>query len=207
MHLADPQRDILSGGEVTQGKMIGMSPHSRDSIERLIVQARSGDNSALGDVLESFRAYLKLLARLRLNHQLQGKVSPSDVVQETFLSAKRAFRQFRGQNERELMAWLRSILAAEIAGQTRYFSRARRSIAMEKRLCAELDQTSAGLLQGVVDPGASPSAIAANREAEVMVAEALSHLGDDQREVIIRHNFQLQTFPEVAQAMGAAPQR
>jgi RNA polymerase sigma-70 factor (ECF subfamily) len=179
-----------------------MNPHSSDSIEGLIAQARSGDNSALGNVLESFQAYLKLLARLRLNHQLQGKVSPSDVVQETFLSAKKAFGQFRGQSERELMAWLRSILAAEIASQTRYYARDRRDVAMEKRLRVELDQTSAGLSRGIVDPGASPSAIATKRESEVMVAEALSQLCDDNREVIIRRNFQHQTFPEVAQAMG-----
>ncbi|QDV88553.1 sigma-70 family RNA polymerase sigma factor [Planctomycetes bacterium TBK1r] len=179
-----------------------MIPHSSDSIERLIAQARAGDNSALGNVLESFQAYLKLLARLRLNHQLRGKVSPSDVVQETFLSAKKAFGQFRGQSERELMAWLRSILATEIAGQARYYTRDRRDIAREKRLREELDQTSAGLSRGVVDPGASPIAIAAKRESEVMVADALSQLCDDHREVIIRHNFQYQTFPEVAQAMG-----
>ncbi|WP_182864862.1 sigma-70 family RNA polymerase sigma factor [Stieleria mannarensis] len=179
-----------------------MDTNSRRGIERLIADARSGDNSALGKVLESFHAYLELLAKLRLDHKLQGKVSPSDVVQETFLSAKQAFANFRGQSERELMAWLRSILATEIAGQIRYYNRHRRAVTLEKRLSENLDGTSAGLPLGVADPAVSPSVAAAKREAEVMVADALSRLSDDHREVIILHSFQQQTFPEVAARMG-----
>src|SRR5947209_15008286 len=78
--------------------------------DRLLPLARGGDGEALGQLLELYRNYLMLMARLQLGRRIQGKFDAADLVQETFLEAHRDFAQFRGATERELIAWLRRIL-------------------------------------------------------------------------------------------------
>lgn len=176
-----------------------MNGKSQPAIPQLVALARGGDNSAQGKILETFRVYLQLVARLKLDRQLQGKISPSDVVQDTFLSARKAFPRFRGETERELMAWLRSILAAEIAGAARHYNRNRRSIKREKSLW--VDTGDATLPGEFFDSTTSPSGKLARREAEVQVAEALSCLKEEHREVIILRSFEQLEFSDVANRM------
>ena len=62
----------------------------------LLQSARAGEGAALGRLLEPYRNYLTLLARLQVGRRLQGKVDASDLVQETFMEAHRDFDRFRG---------------------------------------------------------------------------------------------------------------
>src|ERR1700735_2333236 len=80
------------------------SPH------RGLVEARQGSEKALGELFESCRNYLLLVANQELDPVLRAKVSPLDLVQETFLRAHHAFDRFTGSTEDELLAWLRRIL-------------------------------------------------------------------------------------------------
>src|SRR6266851_10406295 len=72
--------------------------------------ARDGSRDALGSVLEACRRYLLGVARHELNGDLNAKGGASDLVQETFLEAHRAFDHFQGNSEVELRAWLRRLL-------------------------------------------------------------------------------------------------
>src|SRR5215468_10000581 len=98
-----------------------------------------------GPNLERFRNYLRLLARLQLDPRLQGKMDPSDVVQQTLLKAYQGLGQFRGQTSAEQAAWLRQILANTLANAVRDFGRARRDVDLERSLEAKLDESSARL--------------------------------------------------------------
>ena len=75
--------------------------------EQLLDLARAGSAPALGQLLESYRGYLGLLARLQIGRRLQGKADAADVVQEAFLAAHHHFDQFQGASETEFLAWLR----------------------------------------------------------------------------------------------------
>jgi RNA polymerase sigma-70 factor, ECF subfamily len=58
--------------------------------------------------MSEFREYLWLLARLQIIPNLRIQIDPSDIVQETLLTAQRVIGQFKGQDEAKLAAWLRT---------------------------------------------------------------------------------------------------
>src|SRR5436305_4796952 len=101
---------------------------------RLLRDARQSGGSP-GALLESFRNYLRLLARTGVDASLQGKADPSDVVQEVLLKAHQGFDQFRGHTEAELAGWLRQILAHTLADLVRrYQATAARQVGRERSL-------------------------------------------------------------------------
>jgi RNA polymerase sigma-70 factor, ECF subfamily len=170
--------------------------------EQLLQLARSGSCAALGRLLEMYRNYLALLARLQIGKRLQGKLDPSDLVQETFLEAHRDFAQFRGGSEAEFVNWLRQIMAMNLANLVRhYYGTQRRDVRLERELALDLDQSSRVLDRGLVAAGSSPSQQAARREQAVLLADALDRLPQDYREVIILRHLEGLTFPEVARRL------
>jgi RNA polymerase sigma-70 factor (ECF subfamily) len=171
--------------------------------EKLLSLVRAGHDAAAGQLLELYRNYLGLLARLEIGRRLQGKVDDSDLVQETFLQAHRHLAQFRGTTEAELMSWLRQILANVVGKVVRhYYGTQRRNVQLERALSAGLDQSSRALGEGLAAPQSSPSQQAARREQAVLLADALQRLPVAYREVIILAHLEGLGFPEVARRMG-----
>ena len=172
-------------------------------VEDLLRRARAGGGPLRGQLLELYRHYLALLARLHIGRRLQGKVDAADLVQETFLKAYRDFDQFRGTTEQELVGWLRAILVKNLAMCVRrYCGTQRRNVRLEQELAAEVEQSSQVLDRGLVMPSSSPSEKAARREQAARLANALGTLSDDYREVIILRHLEELSFPEVARRMN-----
>jgi RNA polymerase sigma-70 factor (ECF subfamily) len=90
--------------------------------EQLMRMAQRGDSKALGDLLELYREYLRLLAQLQINRRLRQKFDASDVVQDVFLQVQRHIPEFRGATEGEFLAWLRKILASCVLKAVRHCS-------------------------------------------------------------------------------------
>jgi RNA polymerase sigma-70 factor (ECF subfamily) len=171
--------------------------------EILLQQALAGSDEARGELLASYGDYLALLARVQIGRRIQGKVDPADVVQETFLDANRQFKNFRGTTEAELVAWLRRILAGQLALTLRKFIGTKaRDVGLERELSIQLDQSSDAMDRDLADSISTPSQRASRREQAVLLADALAKLPDDYREVIVLRHLQGMGFAEVAQLMG-----
>lgn len=182
-----------------------MSGHEVGSLEisRLLELARSGDGQALGLLLERYRNYLSLLARVQIGRRIQGKFDVSDVVQETFLDVHQGISQFRGNTEAQFLAWLRQILVGILANQVRrYFGTKRRDVRLERELQDDLDRSSVYLGSQLIASQSSPSAQASRREQAVLLADAIGELPEDYREVIILRQLEGLSFPQVAHRMG-----
>jgi RNA polymerase sigma-70 factor (subfamily 1) len=142
------------------------------------------------------------MARVHIEPRFQSKISPSDVFHDAFVSARRGFSEFRGDGEIELAAWLRRILANQMAMHVRSFTTQQRDVRLEVRLEDSLNRSSVALAAYMADSASSPSRHVVKREQAVMVAEALSTLPAEMREVMILRHLEHHNFPEIARRMG-----
>jgi RNA polymerase sigma-70 factor (ECF subfamily) len=151
--------------------------------------------------LERFRAYLRLLARLQLDPRLRPRVDPSDLAQQTLIQAHRAFDQFSG-GDAELAAWLRQILARNLAHALRDHGRDRRDVARERPLDVLLAESSERLERWLTDGEPSPGEQAARNEQALLLAEALAQLPEAQREALVLEYWHGWSLEEIGQHLG-----
>jgi RNA polymerase sigma-70 factor (ECF subfamily) len=152
--------------------------------------------------LERFRPYLRLLGRLHLDRRLQGKLDPSDVVQETLLKAHEKIETFRGDSDQELAGWLRHILANQLRMATRKFSAGARDVRREQSLEVALEESSVRLERWLADEQPSPSGMAERQERLLRLAEALGQLPEDQRTAVELHHLKGVPVADLARQMG-----
>jgi len=77
--------------------------------EHWLAAARAGDNDALGAALDSVRELLFKLGSQYMIPSVSIRSSLSDLVQETYVQALKAFRHFLGNSRAEFVVWLAAI--------------------------------------------------------------------------------------------------
>ena len=188
--------------------MTTAAPGMTDSgdVLKLIDAARAGQPDSLGQLLEVYANYLRILAATQLDTKLRQRVSPSDIVQETYCEAHRDIAQFRGNTEKEFVAWLRQILIHNLSRCVEmHILTEKRDVRRELSLDhvgRSIERSTARMEALLADNADSPSKDVQHRERAVQLADYLAKLPDDYREVIILRNFQGLPFKEVAKRMG-----
>lgn len=185
----------------------GSASSARCRPEEVIAEIRRGSTDRLGQLLDTYRNYLHLLAKTQIDDKLRARVSPSDLVQETMLGACRDFQQFQGRDERQLLAWLRQILINRLHVFVQQHVLAgkrdvRREISIEQ-IGAALARSTVSLKAGafLADLAPSPSAVAVQRENAVVLADHLAQMPAEYREVIELRNLRGLPFDEVGRCM------
>ena len=179
---------------------------SRDAA---LASARAGQAEAIGELLESYRNYLSVLAATQLRGRISARVSPSDVVQEAMLAAHRGFGDFRGETTAEFSAWLRKILSHKLLStMDRHLNLkrdARREVSMDLPR-ESADQSSQHTLVTLLPaPDPTPSAIFSIGEDNQRVADLLQQLPEHYRQVIVLRNKQGMRFEEISQHLNRTP--
>src|SRR5438093_1477649 len=143
-----------------------------------------------GAILERFREYLSLLARLQLDTRLQGKVDLSGVVQQTLLETHQARDQFQELDDGQKTAWLRRSLVNNLTDEVRKLSTAARNVSRERSLEIALEESAARLEACTASEQSSPVLKAMHNEELMRLAAALAQLPEDQRQAVELHHLQ-----------------
>jgi RNA polymerase sigma-70 factor (ECF subfamily) len=184
-----------------------MSSLASDSSEtrRLLQQARAGQQEAVDRLLDRHRPYLRSMIELRMDSRMQGRVDPSDVVQEAQLEASRRLAGYLELEQPPMgfRLWLRQIAYDRLLMLRRqHLGAARRTV---KRDVSLPDRSSLLLAQQLLANHPTPSQELLRRELRRRVREAVNQLPEGDREVLALRNLEGLSNLETAQVLGIDP--
>ncbi len=148
-----------------------------------------------------WRDYLAVLAEVQLAPWLRGKVDVSGVVQQTLLEAFRNRPAIRGGPAGEA-AWLRQVLANNLADEVRKLTAGKRDVARERSLEDALAASSARLGDLLAAGQSSPSQRAVKGEDSLRLAAALARLPEAQREALVLQHWHGWPLARIAEHQG-----
>lgn len=157
------------------------------SDEQVVERALTGDAEAFGEIVRRWERRIFALAYGMLGREEDAR----DATQETFLSAFRNLRGFRG--EAKVSSWLHRIAVNQcITRQRRAKVRSEASLDDEE----EKDASSFAAPLEI-----SPGRLVEGRERTAAVRRAVNSLPVELRQVIVMKEFEELTFREIAEAL------
>ena len=169
-----------------------------------LAAARNGSQSALGELLETYRNYLLLIAEQELDPRLRAKGGASDLVQETFLEAQRDFPNFQGDSEQELLAWLRHLLHNNLINFARRY-RATEKRQVDREVPLEAGSSSRLKRDWLVADVPSPAEQLIAAEEHRRVLEALDRLPEEYRTALLLRCREGCSFEEISRRLDKTP--
>lgn len=175
-----------------------------DNLHALLARAAE-DPAALGELFALHRDRLRCMIHLRLDHRLQGRLDPSDVLQEAFLEFAQALPAYVQNPQAPFYLWLRCITARKLHTLHRQHLGTRmrdagREVSIYHGTMPEA--SSASLAAQLVGKLTTPSQAFLRAELQLRVQEALAGMEPLDREVLaLRHDEQLSNR-ETAHVLG-----
>jgi RNA polymerase sigma-70 factor, ECF subfamily len=192
-----PRPVILDGEPV-------MNPDS-ELMDDLVQRATQGDQAALAQVFDRYRDRLRQMVRLRLDRRLQGRLDPSDVLQEAYLDFSRRLPDYVREPNMPFYLWLRFLTGQRMIDLHRQHLGAQmRDAGQEVSLYrgALPQASSVSLAAQLLGRLTSASRAAIRAESQIRVQEALNSMDALDREVLTLRHFEQLTNDETAAVLG-----
>jgi RNA polymerase sigma-70 factor (ECF subfamily) len=171
----------------------------------LLRRAAGGDSAALAELFSRYRRRLRQMVRLRLDRRLQGRVDPSDVLQEAYIDLTQQLPAYLAKPEMPFFLWLRLLTGQRLTRLHRqHLGAAMRDAGREVSLYqgALPQASSASLAAQLLGHFTSASEAAVRAERQLLLQEALNALDPLDREVIALRHFEELTNQEAAAVLG-----
>jgi RNA polymerase sigma-70 factor (ECF subfamily) len=172
---------------------------------RLLQQAADGDQESWEALLTRHADRLRRMVAFRLDQRLQGRIDPSDVIQESHLEAWRHLADYLRDPSVPFFLWLRGIVGNKMRELHRHHLGAQmrdagREVSLYRGTMPET--TSAALAAQLLGHMTGPSEAAVRAEVKVRLQEALNSMDPLDREVLALRHFEQLSPVETAQVLG-----
>jgi RNA polymerase sigma-70 factor, ECF subfamily len=176
-----------------------------DGEEALLRRIRAGEQHALGELFRAQRERLRRMVQLRLDRRLQGRIDPSDVIQEAFVDASRRLAEYTVESTMPPFLWLRFLTAQRLVTLHRIHlgvkaRDAGREISLHSGPLPSADSRS--LAAQLLGRLTSPSRAAIRAEVQIKIQDALNAMDPIDREILALRHFEELTNSETAAVLG-----
>ena len=174
----------------------------------IVAALRADREEALAKYFFAVEARLKRIVNFRLDYRLGGRVSESDVIQETYVRAAKRIDSFLDKDDMPFFVWLRLEVSQKLAEIHRHhFGAEKRDVRKEVKLRSnnESGRTSMALAAHIVAQLTSPSMLMQRAEQIATLEATLSEMNELDREVIALRNFEELSNLETAKTLGIEP--
>jgi RNA polymerase sigma-70 factor (ECF subfamily) len=152
-----------------------------------------GDTTALVELYARHRPRLKQMVKLRLDRRLQGRIDPSDVLQEASIDIVERAREYLAHPSMPVFLWLRWITWQRLlALHRRHLGSKMRDVGMEVSIQQERlpEATSVSLAAMLLGRLTSPTRAAQRAELQRRLQEALNAMEPIDREILTLRHFE-----------------
>ena len=170
-----------------------------------MTRAAAGDQEALAQVFAQYRERLRQMVRLRLDRRLQGRLDPSDVLQEAYLDFARRLPEYAQDQTMPFYLWLRFLTGQRLIDLHRQHLGAKmRDAGQEVSLYrgALPHASSVSLAAQLLGRLTSASRAAIRAETQIHIQEALNSMDPLDREVLTLRHFESLSNEETAAVLG-----
>ena len=172
--------------------MPSSTSHAADT-ELLLTRAIAGDRQALADLLGHYRPRLRSMVSFRMDRHLQGRVDPSDVLQEAFLELADKLDEFKTKKKMSFFVWVRLVTMERLLRfhrdhLTTRKRDARRELSIDQQLGS--DATSMSIAMGLLANVTSVADKVARAEQQAALLKLLSEMDPIDREIIALRIFE-----------------
>jgi RNA polymerase sigma-70 factor (ECF subfamily) len=174
-----------------------------DPVERL--RQNANDPHALGQVWEHYRERLRLLVRLRMDRRLQGRIDPSDVLQEAFVDFANRASEYVRQPDMPFFLWLRFLTGQRLQLLHRHHLGAQmrdagREVSLHRGAMPQA--TSVSLAAQLLGRFTSVTQAVQRAEMQMILQEAINSMDPIDREIVALRHFEELSNDETAQVLG-----
>jgi RNA polymerase sigma-70 factor (ECF subfamily) len=181
------------------------APNSLPEQAEIVAALKSDGHQALATYFETVKPRLKQIVKFRLDQRLGGRVSDSDVIQETYVRAAKRIDSFLEKEDMPFFVWLRLEVSQKLQEIHRYhFGAEKRDARKEANLYQNNNtgQTSIALAAHLVAQMTSPSRVVERAEQHSYLQNALEEMNELDREVIALRHFEELSNIETAKILN-----
>lgn len=174
-------------------------------IDHLLRRAAVGEEAAMAELFDLHRDRLRRMVRLRMDRRLQGRVDPSDVLQDAYLDLAQKLPDYTKRPPMPFFLWLRLVVGERLLRVHRqHLGAAMRDAGREISLHqgSVPQASSASLAAQLLGRITSASRASARAEMQRLLQETLNGMEPIDREVIALRHFEDLSNDEVAEVLG-----